>query len=112
MVFGYFGASINGHHEFRGSVFRYVLKQGEQPEGEINGFNREIVFLYSIDHDYTHYDVDDMKFMETFTAILLTIPLGEEVKNYLILNVVRGFAGDMIRKFEFGLGSGDTDKGV
>ena len=102
----------NGHHDFKESVFRYGFKQGGEPEGEINGFNPEIVFMYRIDHNYTHFDDSDMVYMESIKEKLFTKPLGEDVGNYWILNIARGLAGDVMKKIMFGLGSGDTGKGV
>jgi hypothetical protein len=41
---------------------------------------------------------------------LFVIPLGEEMAKWTLTNLARGIAGDMIKRFIFGIGSGDSGK--
>ena len=102
----------NGHYDFLRSVFVAGRPFNNTEEGTENGFNPDIVFMYRIDHDFTHFTPEDMAYMETIKERLFTIPLGIDVGDYLILNLARGFAGDLMKRILFGLGMSNTGKGV
>jgi hypothetical protein len=93
----------NGIYDFRKSVFI---------SSELNGFDPEIVFYCRIDHEFTHFSDDDMEYIETIKNRLFHLPLGEDVGNYVILNLARGLAGDMMKRVMFGLGMSNTGKGI
>jgi hypothetical protein len=93
----------NGIYDFRKSIFI---------SSELNGFDPEIVFYCRIDHDFTHFSDDDMAYIETIRERLFYLPLGKDVGNYVILNLARGLAGDMMKRVMFGLGMSNTGKGI
>jgi hypothetical protein len=53
-----------------------------------------------------------MDYMETIKQRLFCLSLGEEVGDYVILNLARGLAGDMMKRIMFGLGMSNTGKGI
>ena len=53
-----------------------------------------------------------MAYMETIKQRLFCLSLGGDVGNYLILNLARGLAGDMMKRVMFGLGMSNTGKGI
>ena len=53
-----------------------------------------------------------MEYIQTIKDRLFCLPLGEEVGNYVILNLARGLAGDMMKRVMFGLGMSNTGKGI
>ena len=89
----------NGFYDFRKSVFNHE-------------FDPKVVFHCRIDHAFTHFDSDDMAYMETIKQRLFCLSLGGDVGNYLILNLARGLAGDMMKRVMFGLGMSNTGKGI
>jgi phage/plasmid-associated DNA primase len=93
----------NGIYDFRKSIFI---------SSELNGFDPEIVFYCRIDHDFKHFGDDDMEYIETIKNRLFHLPLGKDVGNYVILNLARGLAGDMMKRAMFGLGMSNTGKGI
>jgi hypothetical protein len=100
----------NGHYDFIRSVFveGSTIKEDETE----NGYNPDIVFYNRIDHDFTDFSPEDKVYMETIRNRLFTIPLGENVGDYLILNLARGLAGDVMKRILFGLGMSNTGKGI
>jgi hypothetical protein len=50
--------------------------------------------------------------VENIRQRLFTLPLGDGVGDYLILNIARGLAGDMMKRIMFGLGMSNTGKGI
>jgi phage/plasmid-associated DNA primase len=53
-----------------------------------------------------------MEYIKTIKHRLFGLPLGEEVGDYVILNLARGLAGDMMKRVMFGLGMSNTGKGI
>jgi hypothetical protein len=53
-----------------------------------------------------------MEYMETIRERLFCLSLGKEVGDYVILNLARGLAGDMMKRIMFGLGMSNTGKGI
>lgn len=100
----------NGHYDFIRSLFLYGRKKDVSDEE--NGFNPDIVFVYRIDHAYTDFSLEEMTYMDTIKDRLFIKPLGEDVGNYLILNLARGLAGDVMKRIMFGLGMSNTGKGI
>lgn len=81
--------------------------------GEINGFNPDIVFSARINHAYQQdLNDDDIEYIVSIKEHLFHLPPGVDVGNYLILNLARGLAGDMMKRIIFGLGMSKTGKGI
>ena len=72
-------------------------------------FKPEVVFFYQI---FQNYDAStlDRTYIEDIKQRYFYNQLGEEVGNYLILNIARGLAGDMMKKIFFGLGETNAGK--
>ena len=68
--------------------------------------------MYRIPHDFTHFDDEEMEYMQSIKERLFTLPLGEEVGNYFIQNVARRFAGYVMKRILFGLGMSNTGKDI
>ena len=73
----------------------------DEYDGDENGFDPEIVFVYRIDHDFCHFTDEDMDYMNTTQERLFTLPFGNVVGKYLILNLARGLAGDQMKRIMF-----------
>lgn len=101
----------NGYYDFGRSVFVEGSIISKEDETE-NGYNPEIVFYNRIDHNYVPFSVEDNQYMETIRQRLFTLSLGEDVGDYLILNLARGLAGDQMKKILFGLGMSNSGKGI
>ena len=101
----------NGHYDFLRSLFVQGYNIGTALETE-NGFNPDIVFMYRMDHDFTDFTDENKEYMENIRQRLFTLPLGDGVGDYLILNIARGLAGDMMKRIMFGLGMSNTGKGI
>ena len=99
------------------SLGKLLFKNGYlDMESEIfyDKFNPDIVFFGNIDHKFipltyevnyeTESYIDDIKFR------LFTLPLGEEVGDFLLLNLARGLAGNFIKRILFLLGESDAGK--
>lgn len=101
----------NGHYDFRRQLFvaGRVLVVGDDQE---NGFDPTIVFAHRVDYDYVALSGDDMAYAETIRERLFTQALGEDVGDYLIRNLARGFAGDTMKRIMFGLGMTNSGKGM
>ena len=91
----------NGYYDFHTSIFT-------------PSFNPNVVFYCRIDHDYLDNDFtdDDYLYMFSIQKRLFHQPLGVDVGDYVILNLARGLAGDMMKRIMFGLGKSNTGKGV
>jgi hypothetical protein len=94
---------LNGYYDFQKGLFYAV---------EEYGYNPDIVFHCRIDHDFDHFNDDDIEYMRTIKGRLFTLPLGQDVGDYLLLNLSRGLAGDMMKRIMFGLGMSNTGKGI
>ena len=94
---------MNGHYDFKRCLFLYgrPVDCTDEYDGDENGFDPEIVFVYRIDHDFCHFTDEDMDYMNTTQERLFTLPLGNDVGKYLILNLARGLAGDQMKRIMF-----------
>jgi hypothetical protein len=93
----------NGYYDFKKSNF-YTF---DHPD-----FDTSIVFTGKIHHSFEAFNSDDMDYMETIARRLFYNTLGVSVGDYLILNIARGLAGDMMKRIMFGLGGTNTGKSV
>jgi len=75
-----------------------------------DGFNPDFVFTGRINHAYTSFNKKEEEYMNSIRKRLFYEPLGEEVSEYLILNLSRGLAGDKMKRILFGLGASNTGK--
>ena len=85
----------NGYYDFKTDTF-------------YNNYDPNIVFHYKI---YRKYDENkrDNKYIKDVLERFIYNQLGETVGNYFLLNIARGIAGDLMKKYFFGLG--DTNAG-
>ena len=107
----------NGHYDFTRGRFltgKMVSKTDKEKVNTIfeNGFNPEIVFFCRIDHAYSHITEEEKTYMDSIKRRLFTDTLGDDVGNYLILNLARALSGEKMKKIMFGLGSTNTGKGI
>ena len=93
----------NGYFDFKSGLF-YSKNE--------HGFNPNILFMGKIHHDFEALNDDDIIYMNSIKQRLFYDALGEEVGNYMILNLSRGLAGDMMKRILFGLGGTNTGKSV
>jgi phage/plasmid-associated DNA primase len=75
-------------------------------------FDPNIVFFYKINQDWEQFYDDDLEYMRSVERRMFLDPLGADVGDYLILNLARGFAGDVMKRIIFGLGGTDCGKSV
>ena len=101
---------LNGHYDFKRSVF--IKGRISDESEEENGFNPEIVFHCRIDHNFTFLQEGEANYIKSIKERYFVLPLGEEVGNYLILNLARALAGDVMKRILFGLGTSNTGKGI
>ncbi len=76
------------------------------------GFNPDILFMGKIDKDYEPFNEEQMQYVNDIKQRLFYNPLGEDVGNYLILNIARALMGDMMKRVLFGLGTTDCGKTI
>lgn len=94
---------LNGYYDFRSEKFF---------SKEDFGFNPDIVFFDRINHSFEPFSDDQLEYMEDIKTRYFTNPLGQEMGEYLILNLARGLAGDMMKRILFGLGGTNCGKSV
>ena len=91
----------------------YDLKKDIFYEKNEDGFDYpEIVFFGKIHNDYKKPYKEDLIYMEYIKKTLFYDPLGENVGNYLLLNISRGLAGDIMKRIIFGLGESNSGKSL
>jgi hypothetical protein len=89
------------------------LVTGKFYKKEDEGFsNTDIVFTGKIYHDFEPFTDDEMEYMDDVQQRLFYNSLGENVGDYLILNLARGLAGDRMKRMLFGLGESGSGKTV
>jgi hypothetical protein len=76
------------------------------------GFNPDILFMGRIHHSFEEFNSEDMDYMDDIKHRLFYLALGEEVGNYLLLNLSKGLAGDTMKRILFGLGVTNCGKSV
>ena len=86
----------NGYYNMKSGIFQ-------------TGFNPNIVFTYKIyrNYDTTHKNIE---YITDVKDRFIYNQLGQEVGDFFILNLARGLAGDMMKKFFLGLGSTNAGK--
>ena len=60
-------------------------------------FHPQIVFLARIPFDYDVINCSDRQYMGDIKNRYFTVPLGEEVGDFFLLNLARGLAGDVMK---------------
>jgi hypothetical protein len=93
----------NGYYDFKKKEF-YKFDDVE--------FDKSIVFTGKIHHSFEPFTGDEIDYMDSIQERLFYNTLGEAVGDYLILNIARGLAGDMMKRIMFGLGGTNTGKSV
>ena len=86
---------LNGYYDMKNGLF-------------VDKFDPDIVFYYKI---YRKYETTkrNANYIKDVKLRFIYNQLGEIVGDYFLLNIARGLAGDMMKKFIFGLG--DTNAG-
>ena len=87
---------LNGYYDMKTGIFT-------------TGFNPKIVFYYKIYRNYDENEID-INYINDVKLRFIYNQLGETVGNYLLLQLSRGLAGDIMKKFIFGLGSANNGK--
>jgi len=90
----------NGYYDFHKEFFF---------DKETHGFNPDILFMGRIHYDFVTFDTH---YMEDIKKRLFIDPLGEEMADFLILNLARGLAGDQMKRIMFGLGGTNGGKSL
>ena len=62
-------------------------------------FNPQIVFLPCIPFGYDVTNYYDRQYMEVIKNRYFTGPIGQEVGDFVFINLVLGLAGDVIKRF-------------
>ena len=86
---------LNGFYDMKTGIFT-------------DKFDPNIVFYYKIYRNYEETN-RNVNYINDVKIRFIYNQLGETVGNYFLLNIARGLAGDMMKKFLFGLG--DTNAG-
>ena len=107
----------NGHYDFIRGLFITGHEMRPTDIDDVNtinenGYNPDIVFFYRIGHNFTSFTDDELEYMASIEERLFINPLGSEVGQYLIRNLSRALAGDVMKKIMFGLGRSNTGKGI
>ena len=76
----------------------------------VEEFNPDIVFFAGININYYEQSHAQINYSNDLFHRLFVIPLGDELANYFLLNLARALAGDMMKRFLFGLGCGNSGK--
>lgn len=95
---------LNGYYDMKDD--KWYPKDGETE------FDTAIVFMGKIHHNFEAFSVDDLEYMNSIRKRLFFNVLGEDVGNYLILNLARGLAGDMMKRMLCGLGESNSGKSI
>jgi len=93
----------NGYYDFHKRLFY---------DKDTYGFNPDVVFMGKIHHNFTSFTEEELEYMEDVRRRFFHNTLGEDVGDYLILNLARGLAGDMLKRILFGLGGTNTGKTI
>jgi len=94
----------NGYYDFKTGLFHKKDKDGFN--------NPEIMFLDRIYNDFEPFTDEDMDYMDTIKQRFFHDPLGENMGNYMILNLARALAGDLVKRICLGLGPTNCGKSV
>ena len=93
----------NGYYDFKTGLFYSKEKYGYSPD---------ILFVFCVPHNFEELDDDDVAYMNTIKTRIFYNPLGEELGDYLILNLARGLSGEIMKRFIFCLGGTNGGKSV
>lgn len=73
-------------------------------------FDPEIYFEYGFNYNFETYSEEDVEYMDSIRRRIFCASPGEESGNYLLLQIARALAGDVMKRVIFGLGLTDTGK--
>jgi phage/plasmid-associated DNA primase len=93
----------NGYYDFKKGMFYSKEKYGYSPD---------ILFVFCVPHNFEELDDDDVAYMNTIKTRIFYNPLGEELGDYLILNLARGLSGEIMKRFLFCLGGTNGGKSI
>jgi phage/plasmid-associated DNA primase len=88
------------------------MKEGLFHSKEEEGFNPEIVFFGKIYQDWLSFTEEQMEYIYDIRDRLFYKTLNQETGDYLLNNLSRGLAGDLMKRTIFGIGASNTGKGV
>jgi phage/plasmid-associated DNA primase len=86
-------------------------KNGLFYKNDSPAFDSTIIFTTKISYDYDE-TYDDEKYEQCVQEKLFTVPFGEQVGNYYLLQLGRALAGDCMKRFLVGIGPSNTGKSV
>jgi hypothetical protein len=89
----------NGYYDFKNNLFE-------------EKFNKDILFLTSIDSDFVGLTDDDVEYMETILKRIFYDPLGKELGDYLLEMIARALSGECMKRIIFGLGGTNGGKSI
>lgn len=94
----------NGYYDFKQSKF---YEKGK------DGFNNpEILFINRINKPFEEFNDEDLEYIKDIKQRFFHNPLGENMGDYMALNLARGLAGDKMKRIIFGLGGTNCGKSV
>ena len=76
----------------------------------LHEFDSSILFFSRIEMDFTELMNTEIDYMNDIYNWLFVVPLGEKVADYFLLNLSCALAGNLMKRFFFGLGSGNSGK--
>ena len=97
----------NGTYCFETASFRAI-----DPEHSTNGFDPKIAFFGRIHRDYIAASDTISEYAADIGRRLFTNTLGDEAGTFLIQIMARALSGECMKKMVFGVGTGDSGKGV
>jgi hypothetical protein len=92
----------NGIYNFKTSQFHLAV------DGKFDC--PEILFGARLKQDFNNFTDEDMLYMETIKKRFFHDPLGQEMGDYLLQNLSRAIAGDLMKRICFGLGESNSGK--
>lgn len=91
----------------------YDFKLGKFYDVDDDGFNfPHILFMGKINRPFNAFSDEDMEYMDSIKKRFFHDPLGQEMGDYLALNIARALAGDKMKRVCFGLGETQCGKSV
>lgn len=91
----------------------YDFKLGKFYDIDEDGFNfPHILFMGKINRPFIAFSDEDMQYMDSIKKRFFHDPLGQEMGDYLALNIARALAGDKMKRVCFGLGETQCGKSV
>jgi hypothetical protein len=91
----------------------YDFKEGKFYDVNDDGFDFPyILFMGKINRPFKAFSDEDMEYMDSIKKRFFHDTLGEEMGDYLALNIARALAGDKMKRICFGLGETQCGKSV